>query len=191
MDLTSQRIIDAAMELVVERGYTATTTKDIAKRAGVNECTIFRKFKEKKEIIIQAMGQERWHPDLMPGDFADTTGDLAADLTGFSQIYMKKVTPELVKLSIGLRTPELAEETREGILAVPKVFKEGVTGYLREMHGLGRLRSDNCDDMALMFLALNFAFVFFKASFGNGLTALAEEEYIVRMTEIFVSGISK
>ena len=41
MDQTGQNIIDAAMELVVERGYTATTTKDIAKRAGVNECTIF------------------------------------------------------------------------------------------------------------------------------------------------------
>ena len=39
MDQTGQNIIDAAMELVVERGYTATTTKDIAKRAGVNECT--------------------------------------------------------------------------------------------------------------------------------------------------------
>ena len=31
MDQTGQNIIDAAMELVVERGYTATTTKDIAK----------------------------------------------------------------------------------------------------------------------------------------------------------------
>ena len=29
MDQTGQNIIDAAMELVVERGYTATTTKDI------------------------------------------------------------------------------------------------------------------------------------------------------------------
>ncbi len=58
MDQTGQNIIDAAMELVVERGYTATTTKDIAKRAGVNECTIFRKFKGKKEIVLQAMGQK-------------------------------------------------------------------------------------------------------------------------------------
>ena len=59
MDQTGQNIIDAAMELVVERGYTATTTKDIAKRAGVNECTIFRKFKGKKEIVLQAMEQKR------------------------------------------------------------------------------------------------------------------------------------
>lgn len=51
LDETQNKIIDAAMELVMERGYLAATTKDIAIRAGVNECTIFRKFKGKKEII--------------------------------------------------------------------------------------------------------------------------------------------
>ena len=30
MDQTGQNIIDAAMELVVERGYTATTTKAVS-----------------------------------------------------------------------------------------------------------------------------------------------------------------
>ena len=80
MDQTGQNIIDAAMELVVERGYTATTTKDIAKRAGVNECTIFRKFKGKKEIVLQAMEQKRWHPDLEPEDFKNETGNLTEDL---------------------------------------------------------------------------------------------------------------
>ena len=42
MDETSQRIIDAAMTLVRDKGYVATTTKEIAKTAGVNECTLFR-----------------------------------------------------------------------------------------------------------------------------------------------------
>ena len=32
MDQTSQKIIDAAMELIMEIGYTAATTKDIARR---------------------------------------------------------------------------------------------------------------------------------------------------------------
>ena len=48
-----EKIIDAAMELIMEIGYTAATTKDIARRAGVNECTIFRKFGEKKEIVLR------------------------------------------------------------------------------------------------------------------------------------------
>ena len=38
MDKTSEKIIDATMELILECGYAAATTKDIAVRAGVNEC---------------------------------------------------------------------------------------------------------------------------------------------------------
>ena len=50
MDATSQKIIDATMGLIRDKGYVATTTKDIARAAEVNECTLFRKFKSKKEI---------------------------------------------------------------------------------------------------------------------------------------------
>ena len=50
-DETQKKILDSTMTLIMEKGYTSTTTKDIAKRAGINECTIFRKFKGKKEII--------------------------------------------------------------------------------------------------------------------------------------------
>lgn len=191
MDQTGQNIIDAAMELVVERGYTATTTKDIAKRAGVNECTIFRKFKGKKEIVLQAMEQKRWHPDLVPEDFKNETGNLTEDLGQFARIYMKKVTPEFVKLSLGLRTPELAEDTREGILAIPQVFKSGVMEYLRKMYDKGKLISDDCENMAMMFLSLNFGFVFFKASFGSGLTEMEADQYIVKMVDAFIHGVAK
>ena len=182
MDQTGQNIIDAAMELVVERGYTATTTKDIAKRAGVNECTIFRKFKGKKEIVLQ---------DLEPDDFMIETGNLTEDLCQFARIYMKKVTPEFVKLSLGLRTPELAEDTREGILAIPQVFKTGVTAYFRKMYEKGKLISDDYESMAMMFLSLNFGFVFFKASFGSGLTEMEADEYIIKMADAFVHGVAK
>ena len=48
---TAERIIQAAIELVKEKGYTAATTKEIAMRAGVNEVTIFRNFKSKKGVI--------------------------------------------------------------------------------------------------------------------------------------------
>ena len=165
MDQTSQKIIDAAMELIMEIGYTAATTKDIARRAGVNECTIFRKFGEKKEIVLQAMKQSRWHPDLSPDDFSTWSGDMEEDLSRFAHSYMDKVTERFVKLSIGLRKPELADATSDGILSVAETF-------------------------AMMFLSLNFGFVFFKASFGEKLTAMTEDAYISGMVSAFVHGIN-
>ena len=58
MDETSQKIIDATMALIRDKGYVATTTKDIARLAGVNECTLFRKFENKKDIGLQGVAQE-------------------------------------------------------------------------------------------------------------------------------------
>ena len=51
MDDTSQKIIDAAMSLVRDKGYVATTTKDIARLAGVNECTLTVSSSRKKILF--------------------------------------------------------------------------------------------------------------------------------------------
>ena len=42
----------------------------------------------------------------------------------------------------------------------------------------------------MMFLSLNFGFVFFKASFGEKLTAMTEDAYISGMVSAFVHGIN-
>lgn len=42
----------AALELFAERGYDATTTADIAARAGVNHRTYFRHFTDKREVLF-------------------------------------------------------------------------------------------------------------------------------------------
>ena len=59
-----RKIIQAAIELVKEKGYTAATTKEIAIRAGVNEVTIFRNFKSKKGVIEAAVAEFSYVPHL-------------------------------------------------------------------------------------------------------------------------------
>lgn len=54
-DETQIKIMDATMTLIIEKGYSGATTKKIARFAGVNESTIFRRFGEKKEIVTAAM----------------------------------------------------------------------------------------------------------------------------------------
>lgn len=189
-DETQCKIIHATMELIMERGYTAATTRDIADRAGINECTIFRKFKGKKEIVLSAMTLPEWNPCLRKEDFV-YRGDLEEDLISFARVYMKKVTPQMVKVSIGLRTPELFPETAEGILEVPKVFKKVLTDYFREMYEKGTIQNDHFESMAMTVLSMNFGFVFLKASFGEKLTELEKEQYIEESVRSFVSGIKK
>jgi len=47
------RILRAAQKLFARKGFDATTTKDLARKAGVAEGTIFRYFPSKKTILIE------------------------------------------------------------------------------------------------------------------------------------------
>lgn len=45
------RIVEAAIEIISEKGYYNTSTSEIAKRAGVAEGTIFRHYRTKKDLL--------------------------------------------------------------------------------------------------------------------------------------------
>lgn len=188
LDETQNKIVEATMTLIMERGYASTTTKDIAAYAGVNECTIFRKFKGKKEIVLSAMQLPKWNPNLREEDFS-YTGDLEKDLISFSKTYMRKVTPRMVKVSIGLRTPELYPDTAGEIMKVPQIFKTVLVHYFQEMHRLGKIRNGDGEALAMMFLSMNFGFVFLDASFGNRLSKVGKEAYIQNSIRVFLEGI--
>ena len=188
LDETHNKILNAAMTLIMEKGYSATTTKDIAKKAGVNECTIFRKFDGKKEIIATAMTLPEWNPCLREEDFR-YTGELINDLCSFANVYLRKVTPRMVKISLGLRSPDLYDITKDGIREIPDTFKRVLVKYFTEMRQQKKINTDDIESLAIAFLSLNFGFVFFKASFGDDLTELQTEEYIESSVRHFVNGI--
>lgn len=52
MSEKQKNIVKAAIELFAERGFSATSTSEIAKRAGVAEGTIFRHYKTKKDLLM-------------------------------------------------------------------------------------------------------------------------------------------
>ena len=189
-DETQLKIIDATMTLIIEKGYSGATTKNIAKLAGVNESTIFRRFEGKKEIVTAAMELPKWNPGLSETDFV-SHGDLEEDLTSFSGIYMNKVTPQMVKVSIGLRSAELEGAALPGIMKVPMIFKKVLMNYFAQMIADGKMRDCNVESISLQFIAINFGFVFLDASFGDKLVGISKEEYIRNSIRIFVSGICK
>ncbi|WP_432492459.1 TetR/AcrR family transcriptional regulator [Kineococcus gypseus] len=47
------RLLRAAIDLFAEQGYEATTTAQIAERAGLTRTTLFRLFPDKREILFQ------------------------------------------------------------------------------------------------------------------------------------------
>ncbi|WP_438446680.1 TetR/AcrR family transcriptional regulator [Gorillibacterium sp. sgz5001074] len=50
------KILEAAIEIFAEKGYSATSTSEIAQKAGVAEGTIFRHYKTKKDLLLSIVG---------------------------------------------------------------------------------------------------------------------------------------
>lgn len=191
MDDTSQKIIDATMALIRDKGYVATTTKDIAHLAGVNECTLFRKFENKKDIVLQGVAQEKWRANVTPDIFANVQWELAPDLELFMNAYMDRITPDFVNLSIGLRAPQLYEETAPLIMKVPQAFVSSLTEYFKKMEALGKIGHMDFETLAMTIFSSTFGYTFLTASFGQNLVHTDRASFIQNSVKMFADGILK
>jgi len=189
LDETSQKIIDATMELIKEKGYVATTTKDIATKSHINECTLFRKFKGKKDIVLSGMEQEKWRANISTAVFQDVKWDLQSDLEMFMRNYLERITPDFVRLSVGLRAPQIYAETSPYILKVPEVFLRSLVSYFESMYEKGKIGAFDFECLAMTIFSSTFGFTFLKASFGEQLSSVKQEEYITNSVSLFLKGI--
>ncbi len=190
MDETSQKIIDATMSLIRDKGYVATTTKDIARVAGVNECTLFRKFKNKKDIVLNGIDQEKWRANVTPEAFQNVVWELQPDLEMFMNAYMDRITLDFVKLSIGLRAPQIYDETAPLIMKIPQAFISSLIDYFQAMEKKGKLPHLDFECLAMTIFSSTFGYTFLNASFDKQLTQIKQADYIKKSVEIFCNGIS-
>ncbi|MCB6345916.1 TetR/AcrR family transcriptional regulator [Enterocloster lavalensis] len=190
MDDTSQKIIDATMALIRDKGYVATTTKDIAHLAGVNECTLFRKFKNKKDIVLSGIAQEKWRANITPELFQNVVWELQPDLEMFMTTYMDRITPDFVNLSIGLRAPQLYDETAPMIMKVPQAFISSLIEYFEKMEQLGKIGHMDFESLAMTIFSSTFGYTFLKSSFHQELTSLDRKQFIKNSVAVFLNGIS-
>jgi AcrR family transcriptional regulator len=92
-------ILDAALELLVEVGYSGLTVEGIASRAGVGKATIYRRWASKLPLVIEAFAQ-------LPALEESDTGDLVTDLERMLRSYLEV----FIASPLGAVVPSLAGE---------------------------------------------------------------------------------
>ncbi len=189
---TRQSILDAAAELMGERGYRATTTRAIAERAGVNEVTIFRQFGNKKGLL-QALVED-WATTMAGFAVAeisapeDTRGTLES-LAAMEVRQARQFGAPAMRLAFDARSePDVMEVMGAG----PAGNLEGLADYLAARQEAGDLRTDlDPRVMAEAFFALTSTFVMSRLLLGERLAGVGPQmdEAARQMLEVYLTGV--
>jgi AcrR family transcriptional regulator len=82
--ISDSQILDAALAVMIEKGYAGATTREIAAAAGINEVTLFRRFGSKAKLLEMVVEQEA---RSFAAAGIECTGALEADLVRVVQFY--------------------------------------------------------------------------------------------------------
>lgn len=79
-------ILEAALEELGRHGYAGMTVADVARRAGVSKPTIYRRWADKAQLVIEAI------VDRMPAAAPTDTGSVTTDLMAYADILVTTFT---------------------------------------------------------------------------------------------------
>ncbi len=133
------RILDAALKVFSQSGYSGASMDAIAETAEVSKPTLYMYFGSKEQLFESMMLARR---DAMLEAFLDPSGNMVDDLHAFAWRYadavMDKNMLSLARLIIGesQRFPEIGRSYQK---AGPDRLLQGIIIYLEDQKQKGRL----------------------------------------------------
>ena len=158
-DETRERILQAAEELFMERGYVRSTTRVIAEAAGVNEVTLFRHFGNKRNLLRELVQTHSAIPDFIELVEKRLSGDYRRDLTVLGTAFFRALSERRNALRLMLCEAEEVPEVREILAQIPGQLRQLTTRYVQKHIDAGELRDLGAENMAQAFLGMFFAYI--------------------------------
>lgn len=141
-----KKIIVAAIESFSEKGYAATSTNEIAKKAGVAEGTIFRHYKTKKELLMSIVAplMAKMIGPFVVNDFNKVLDREYDRVEDFLRATIENRRAVLIKLlpvvKIMLQEIPFQPELREQFLEqIAKKIFDRVSGIIKSYQEKGQL----------------------------------------------------
>jgi AcrR family transcriptional regulator len=131
--LADEQIFSAVMQVVSSRGYSGSTTKQLADAANISEVTLFRKYGSKAQLVKQAISFILEQTDFAAA--ARYTGNIEMDLLSIVQAYQESAVKHglffATLFSEVSRHPELVDSI-EGPLTIFHSIVELIARYQAE-----------------------------------------------------------
>ncbi|MCC5653956.1 TetR/AcrR family transcriptional regulator [Nostoc sp. XA013] len=189
---TRQRLIQAALELFSAQGVSATTTRQIAEKAEVNEVTLFRNFGNKHGLLLAVLEESAAFKDLgeslvrratPPGNVYQALKDYASDT-----LHTLERVPEFVRSVVGEADQFPAENRRalgRGVTEANRYVAQYLATVIQQGHLNTYLPAEKLASL-LNGMILGYAVIEFTSEFHE----LWEDrdDFLENLVELFLHG---
>lgn len=151
---TKQKILDAAVDLISEKGYHNVAVREICERAGVTKPVLYYYFKDKEDVLAELIreGNRRFHDlidkNIKPDDSFET------QLEGLFHVYIRYAEENFshIAIAINVELSPLPEKMKS--LSREKTLE--VTERILPVFTRGRDEGIFSDEDDLAMLAVSF-----------------------------------
>jgi AcrR family transcriptional regulator len=186
--ISDEQILEAARELFLAKGFGASTTS-IAKRAGISEALIFRRFRTKEALFAAALGRgetPRWVARL---DTIAGSGDPKRNLIDISlQIidHYDTLLPSLMMIWSSRTRAPIRRQLQQP--AASRNLK-ALTRYFDGEIELGRMRRCEPEVVARALLGALLNHAFFKLMGVHARRPISASRYVASLIDMLWDGL--
>jgi AcrR family transcriptional regulator len=187
-DRTRQAILEAAYELFLEQGYTATSMRQIAERAGLAVGGIYNHFSAKEAIFSELILERHPYRQVLPILLATPAEDVESFVRAAAQAMVDELgrRPDFIKLLLievvefkGRNMPKVIQHVAPQILPIIQKFDQPGS-LLRDLPPFVLFRA---------FLGLFFSYYMTELMISGTPLASTQNHAFDHFVEIFLHGI--
>jgi AcrR family transcriptional regulator len=187
---TRTKILDAGLRLFSKKGYLRATTREIARKAGVAELTLFRHFSSKERLFEEIIHTFTFLPalkGLLPEIKKMTYEEALAEI---ARRFLERLSErrELIRImhSEVQLYPEKVREIYHNF--IHEIFRT-LASYFTELQDSGILRSFNSELAARAFMGMFFSYFNARMLIASRTHKVAEPKDVISVyVDIFVNG---
>ena len=194
MSTIEEKILKATLTVLSREGYDKATTRKIAAEAEVCELTLFRKFKNKENLVREAYKQslKRTIGD-MDNIFASEEKEKENLESNLSSLHEQLYT------GIDERTSQFVAQIKRILIdqnmilnqdpknSYSTVMRDRLANYFRKQIDLGNMREVNPDAAALIFFSVIIFEKVLMKSIHDDTSGISHKDFL----DIFLNGVSR
>jgi len=189
MQHTSDKILQAALALMQNKGFQAVSVKEIAQHAEVSEMTVFRHFKTKMGVFELAVEKFSYIPSFKDIFAKQIVWDLEADLTLIAKSYLDSMNRNKAIFLIAIQERSDFPELQQVIAKNTMKLKDLIIAYFTSMQERNQMKETNVEVQAMIFLTTLYGYFSSTSLWEDHFLHEWEEPFFIHTIQLFCEAL--